>query len=197
MLGLLGWVALAAVGCSGGGGSGSGSGGGDTSDLKPVPEGQRIPNEVLTDAAQGYNGNWKATWNHDSGASGSAEVGVQIDASARKGSLSLDLADGFFGPGSAATSGSVSGSLDVVAYEKPPYTIPTSVLGTVTLTGPGSLFVQIETTSIPSQPNVTSFTAKGVLTGPALPPDGSLPFLYTIALKDGTKVTGSAAFNLA
>src|SRR5204862_7586443 len=114
-------------------------------------------------AAQAYGGTWKATWTHDSGPSGSSQIGVQSGASARTGSASLDLADGSFGPGSKATSGPESGSLDVVAYEKPPYTIPTSLLGTVTLTGPGSGFVQVVTTSIPSQPNVTSFTAKGVL----------------------------------
>src|SRR6266496_3424587 len=101
-------------------------------------------------------------------------TGVQTCAlpiSGRTGSISLDLSDGFFGEGSAATNGTISGSLDVIAYEKPPYTIPTPVLGSVTLTGPGYGYVQIATTSIPSQPNVASFAAKGFLTGPDVLPD--------------------------
>jgi hypothetical protein len=188
VLGMLGGAALAAACSSPKPTAGPGA------TLNPVPGDQRIPQAVLTDAEQGYAGTWKATWKDSRGGSGSAQVTAQIDPAGRTGSVSLDLSDGLFGQGSVGTKGTVWGSLDVVAYEKPPYTIPTPVLGTVTLTGPGYGYVQIATTSIPGQPDVASFIAKGFLTGPDILPDGSLPFTYTIVLKDGSKITGSAAF---
>jgi hypothetical protein len=142
-LGLLGWAALAAAACSGrsqagaGPSSANGSPTGTSSSpsgspsppasptlsMTPVPAGQRIPKAVLTDAEQGYRGTWKATWKRSSGASGAAQVDVQIDPAGRTGTVSLEHSAGFFGQGSAATNGSVSGSLDVVAYEKPSWCV--------------------------------------------------------------------------
>src|SRR5262249_6383000 len=136
-----------------------------TPTLTPVPAADRIPQEAVNSAAQGYNGSWKGTWKAN-GATGTVEVTANIDAKARTATGSFQASEGFFGPGTAPASYSVDVNLDDYAYEMPPYTIQTPLLGEVTLIGQGYGFVQIASKGVTGYPNIASSQSKGYLTGP-------------------------------
>lgn len=178
---------------------GSAQGTSPTPTLTPVPAADRIPQDAVQ-GATGYNGSWKGTWAAN-GASGTIDVMVQIDAKARTATGSLNVSDGFFGPGSAPASYSVDVNLDDYAYEMPPYTIQTPLLGAVTLTGMGYGFVQITSKGVTGYPNIASFQSKGYLTGPFTETGAGgveiLPFTYTIEMNDGTAINGTIKYQQA
>jgi hypothetical protein len=170
-----------------------------TPTLTPVPAAERIPQQAVQ-GATGYNGSWKGTWQAN-GASGTIGVTVKIDAKTRKATGSIDLSEGFFGPGTAPATYSVDVNLDDYAYEMPPYTIQTPLLGEVTLTGMGYGYVQIASKGVTGYPNIASFQSKGYLTGPFTEtgPGGVeiLPFTYTIGMTDGTDIKGTIKYQQA
>ena len=184
---LLAMLALSFVpaGCSSGSKSGSGT---------PVPANERIPDRVLRDNAS-FAGTYAGRWAGSDGSSGTAQVDVSIDVTHRSAQARLAIGAGFFGTGSAAASETQTFDLNDYAYERPPYHVTSSVFGPVTLTGPGSGFVRIDSRSVPGHSEIASLFVMGTLTGPDVLPNGDLPFQYEIHRTDGKVVSGTLAFH--
>ncbi len=185
-------VALAGVACS----KGTTSSAGETPSLTPVPAAERIPDEVLRSDAS-FNGTYRATWMASDGAKGTVTVVASIDPSKRTAHGTLSIGPGFFGSGSAAAAETVDLELDDFAYEKPPYSVTSSILGPLTVTGMGSLFVQLDSTSVPGHPEIRSLSIKGFVTGPDILADGGMPYTYQIHLTSGSTISGTAVFRAA
>ena len=186
-------MAVAGVACSRGTRNGTAAGG---SSLTPVPPAERIPDEVLKSDAS-FNGTYRASWKASDGTNGTATAVASIDPSKRSAHGTLSLGPNVLGSGAKAATETIDLDLNDFAYEKPPYSVTSSIFGPMTVTGMGSLFVQLESTSVPGHPEIRSFSVKGVLTGPDVLPDGGMPFQYEIRFTDGKAVSGTAVFRPA
>ncbi|SRR6266567_753365 len=167
-----------------------------TNALTPVPASERIPDEVLRSDAS-FNGTYAGTWESSDGSRGTARVTAAIDPARRTAHGTVTIGAGFFGAGSPEASEAQDYDLDDFAYEKPPYHVASSILGPVTVTGMGSLLLQLDSNQIPGHPEIASFTTKGSLTGPDVLPDGGMPFTYEIHLKNGQVTRGTVVFRTA
>lgn len=164
-----------------------------TSTTVSIPPDQLIPNDVLADDADTYNGTWNATFTHDDGTSGPVAIVAAIDPPSRAATITITIGADAYNPGSAPLTESRTLRLDDFAWEQTDYASSTKLFGEATMQrlDIGSGDIEIHGSKIPDHPGIESVVIKGTRLNFVEPH----PFTYEINRADGSTTTGQLTFD--
>lgn len=182
--------------CGGGSGSGSPPSGPVTTHLDgaTVPSSEQITRDVISSAAEGYNGGWHSTWQR-SPKSGTISGTSHIDVARRTATARLRISPGFLANGQPAVDETFVVALTGFPYEKPPYQADTASFGPVTLDLPHQEDVILTAHAIPGQPDISSVKFHAIMSGPGLVNGNGIPWVMQVAHKNGAATNMQGVFS--
>jgi hypothetical protein len=133
-------------------------------------------------------GRWRGAWRDTTGASGTSDLLIAVDARHRTVRATIDVAGPILGAGSSLAPVTYEIDLLGFAVDAVAWTITSPQLGKVVATAGGGTTLTATATNVPDHTDVATIDISGTRLGKRV--DGR----YTITRHDGTKTTGTMAW---